>query len=295
MLRSISLLLIFSASIGLLALPQLAQAESVAKPLVMGIFPRRNPTITVRLFRPLQLYLSETLGRDVVLEPAPDFTAFQQRLLAGRYDLVHLNQYHYVEAHRDLGYEVVAQNEEQGESTIRAAIYVRDDSPYVDLDQLKGKKIIFGGSSQAMISYVVPTYLLRRAGLKAGDYQEEFAATPPDAVLATYLELSDAGCAAESARRMPMVANKIDTAALRVLAISDPLPHLAWAVKGDLAAEQKQRIQQALLQLGDSAEGRAVLKAAHLSGLNPAADSDYDIHRQIINRVNQTHGITARQ
>lgn len=295
MIRPISLLLIFLSFTSLAVLPLSAQAESVDKPLIMGVFPRRNPTITVRLFRPMQAYLSQALGREVVLEPAPDFTVFQQRLLSGRYDLVHLNQYHYVEAHRDLGYQVIAQNEEQGEATIRAAIYVRDDSPYFELDQLRGKKIIFGGSSQAMISYVVPTYLLRKAGLKAGDYQEEFAATPPDAVLATYLQLSDAGCAAESAQRMPIVANKIDTEALRVLAISDPLPHLVWAVKGDLAEEQKLGLQQALLQLSDSVEGRSVLKAARLSGLNPATDTDYDVHRQIIELVNQTHGVDTRQ
>ncbi|MFW1676541.1 phosphate/phosphite/phosphonate ABC transporter substrate-binding protein [Pontibacter sp. JAM-7] len=272
-------------------MPPPVTAEEGLQPLVMGVFPRRDSAITVQLFRPMQHYLSQKLGREVVLETSSDFDTFQQHLLAHRYDLVHMNQYHYVEAHKQLAYEVVAQNEERGEATLRGAILVRNDSPYVDLQQLKGKKIIFGGGTRAMISYVVPTFMLRQAGLQQGDYEEVFAASPPDAVLATYLGQGDAGGAGELIVRMPVVTNKIDTSELRVLAVSKPLPHLVWAVKGEMAAAEKQILRQVLLEMKLEPEGQQVLKAARLTAFNPAVDADYDVHRNIIESVHKADGV----
>ena len=253
--------------------------------LTVGIFPRRDPAVTIRLFTPFREFLEQRLGHAVRLETAPDFKRFQQRLKQGRYDLVHFNQYHYVKAHRELGYQALVQNEEFGEAKIRGAIYVHDDSTIHSIGQLKGKTILFGGGKMAMMSYVVPTYLLRQGGLGAGDYKEKFAVSPPNAVLATFLRQVDAGGAGEVVRRLPLVTKKIDTSRLRLLAVSEPMSHLPWAVKPDMAPELKTRLRQLLLTLRESEQGRVVLKKARLTALNPASDSDYDAHRAIINQT----------
>jgi len=254
-------------------------------PLYVGLFPRRDPAITMRLFRPLGKALENALGKTVVLETAPDFEIFKRRLDRRHYDLVHFNQYHYVSAHRDLGYDVLVQNEEFGEASIRGAIYVRADAGINALDQLKGKTILFGGGRRAMMSYIVPTYLLRRAGLGPGDYRERFASSPPNAVLATYLGQADAGGAGELVRRLPMVRNKIDTGKLVLLAVSKTMSHLPWAVKREMDPALQERLRDVLLGLRDSHAGREVLRSAHLTGFNPATDADYDLHREIIDDV----------
>ena len=177
------------------------------------------------------------------------------------------------------------QNEEFGEPTIKGALFVRQDSGITSLQQLKGKTILFGGGPRAMMSYVVPTYLLKQAGLEKGDYAETYAINPPNAILATYLKRADAGGAGEVVRRLPVVSAKIDVSELNVIAQSEPLPHLPWAVKKELPQALKHRIQQLLINLKNSEEGREILKQARLSAFNPVTDEDYDAHREIVEQV----------
>ena len=72
------------------------------------------------------------------------------------------------------------------------------------------------------------------AGLNEGDYSEKFSVNPPNAVLAAYKKMGDAACAGEVALNLPMVKDRIDVSKLRRLAISNELPHLPWALKGEL-------------------------------------------------------------
>ncbi|MCG7998731.1 MAG: phosphate/phosphite/phosphonate ABC transporter substrate-binding protein [Candidatus Thiodiazotropha lotti] len=259
--------------------------SALADPLVVGIFPRRDAAVTAKLFRPLTQHLEKQLDRQVRLELSPTFDVFLKRLKERRYDLVHLNQFEYINANKELGYIVIAQNEEFGERTIRGAIFVRKDSGISDINQLKEKKILFGGGPRAMMSYIVPTYLLRQRGLKERDYSEIYASNPPNAVLATFQKQADAGGAGEVVARLPLVKNKIDVSELTTLAVSKPLPHLPWAVKQEMDEDLKSKITDLLLGLKNSAEGKNILKSARLSAINPASDAEYDSHRVIIDFV----------
>jgi phosphonate transport system substrate-binding protein len=257
----------------------------IAEPLKVGIFPRRDAIVTANIFRPLTHYLEERLKRPVTLELSPNFDVFLERLKQRRYDLVHLNQFDYINAHETLDYVALVQNEEFGEKTISGAIYVRRDSGIERLEELRGKTILFGGGPRAMMSYIVPTYLLRKAGLNAGDYQENYAINPPHAVISTYLRRADAGGAGEVVQRLPMVTKRIDVNELAVIAFSDPLPHLPWAVKNEMDEALKAAIKKLLLELKTTAKGKQILKQARLSAFNPVDDKDYDAHRTIIEAI----------
>jgi phosphonate transport system substrate-binding protein len=260
-----------------------AAADDV--PLRLGVFPRYNYAETVKKFTPLAEHLGRALGRPVELETAADFATFWQAVTARRYDIVHFNQYHYVKACRALRYSVVARNREEGGDQIRGALVVRRDSGIERLSDLRGKRILFGGGRDAMQAYVLATHLLRRAGLKPGDYDEQFAINPPNAVIATYQRLADAAGAGDHVLDIALVAARIDVGAMRILAVSEPVAHLPWAVKAELPVALRRRIGAALLALNDSESGRAVLNAARLKGFAPAHDADYDPHRRVIFEV----------
>jgi len=232
--------------------PAVADSE---EPLRLGIFPRYNYTETVKSFTPLAEQLTRVLGRRVELETASDFSTFWQAVVARRYDLVHFNQYHYIKAHRELRYEVIARNREGGSDTIKGALLVRRDSGIKQLADLKGKRILFGGGRDAMQAYILTTHLLRRAGLKASDYVELFAVNPPNAVIATYQRHADAAGAGDRMLVMPVVTERIDTKEMRLLAVSEAVAQLPWAVKADLDPALRQRIGAALLALGTASRG----------------------------------------
>ena len=254
-------------------------------PLVLGIFPRRNPTTTIKFFTPLARYLSDQLGRKVKLKTERDFPTFLNQVSEQGYDIVHYNQYQYIKSHKSKKYMVIAQNEEFGDKKISGSILVRKDSGLNSLQDLKNKTIIFGGGKTAMVSYVMPTALLRRAGLKNGDYKEEFSKNPPNTLLSIYYKQADAAGIGHIILKLPSVTNSIDISKIKSLATSTPLAHLPWAVKTNMPSELQLKIKQALLSLNNSQEGLMILKKANLTGIHHADDHDYDAHRKILKEV----------
>ncbi len=236
------------------------------------------------MFQPLADYLSERLGVAVSLATPADYPAFWSAVEGGRYDLIHYNQYHYVRARQEFGHVLLARNEEFGQPRLRAAILVRDDSPYRILKDLKGHKILFGGGPDAMVSYILATDILRGAGLRAGDYVEQFAQNPVKALIALHYMQADAAGAGEQVRALTSGSDR-----LRALGYSLSVPHLPWAAGGHVEQARRQALRDALLALNHGARGRQILASMQLSGLAAASDREYDIARQVIRRVLGEH------
>ena len=268
---------------GAFAFPPPLHAHDAA--LVLGVFPRVDALETTRVFQPLAQYLTDVTGHKVVLETTKDFESFWRGVTQKRYDLVHYNQLHYVKSHKGQGYQAILKNVEQGHSTLGAALLVRSDSDIHSVADLRGKKIIFGGDRSAMQAYVINTYLLRKGGLKGGDYVEEFAKNPPNAVMAVHFKQADAAGAGDHVLDFPSLGKQIDVQQMKYLATGEQLPHLPWAVKDDMPREIRQKIQQAMSGLNKSAQGREILKRMGYDGFLPASDAEYDRHRQIIREV----------
>ncbi len=250
--------------------------------LILGIFPRFSATSAHDAYGPMARYLTRELGREVKIETAKDQPAFWKEVTQGRYDIVHYNQMNYVDSHEKYGYDVVAMNEEFGKSTLASALVVRKDSGIASVKDLRGKTVVFGGGPKAMVAYIGNVVLLKRAGLKKGDYKEEFSKSPANAILAVYYKQAAAGGAGDVGFKVQAVDEKIETNELAFLAIGDPMPHLPWAVKTSLGADTIKQIKTSLLKLNDSPEGLGILKQAHLTSLRPASDTDYDMVRKII-------------
>ncbi len=260
-------------------------AFSAEDPLVMGIFPRRNAATTITLFKPMAAYLSKQLGREVTLVTARNFASFWKGIVDKKYDIAHYNQYHYIKSHDEFGYEVILKNEEFGESLIASALVVRNDSGINTLQDLKGKKILFGGGPKAMQSYIITTLMLRRAGLMKGDYQELFAKNPPNACIGVYHQHADAAGAGNLVVNFPAVKNKINVDEISFLELSKKMEQLPWAVKGNMDPALKIKIQSVLSTLTSSEEGRSVLKQAKLTNLLKVEDAQYNTHREIIKEL----------
>jgi len=257
-------------------------ASAVEPPLILGVFPRHNAAETVRMFSPLVEYLAKKLGRKVQLETNKDFPSFWKDVAGQRYDLVHYNQLHYIRSHAEFGYEAILMNEEDGASTIAGVIVVRKDRGIGQLQDLKGKKIIFGGDKTALMAYIVPTKLLRKAGLGDGDYIEEFAKNPPNALLGAYYRQADAAGIGDVVMKLPVITRQADISELVIVAKSEPIAHLPWAVKKTMAPALRKKIQSTLTILKNSAEGQDILKKANLTGLVMADDKDYDQIKNIV-------------
>jgi len=262
------------------AAPVIQAAED---PLILGIFPRQRATETTTMYTPLANYLSERLGRKVILVTSKDFDSFWKAVTERRYDIVHYNQYHYILSAQS--YRVIGHNREFGKDAVAGALYVRKDAGITEVSQLRGRTIVFGGGKDAMLSYIAPRFLLMQAGLKEGDFKSEFAVNPPNALLALYHKQADAAGGGDILIDLPVVRNAINTQELRLLAKTEPLLFLPWAVKRTMPAKLGESIQSILVDLGQSDTGKNVLKAAMTTGIGKAGDRDYDPHRKMTTAV----------
>lgn len=267
--------------INLLLIPHAAAEE----PLVLGIFPRFAATMVHDAFDPLAKYLSAELGREVKIETTKDQNAFAEAITTKRYDIVHFNQLNYVESHEKFGYDVVAINEEFGKGTVAGALVVRKDSGIKNLADLRGKTIVFGGGPKAMVAYIANVALLQRAGLKKGDYKEEFAKSPVNAMTAVFHKQAVAGGTGDIGLKAQAGNEVLDVDELAFLAVGEQIPHVPWAVKTSLGADLTKKIQDALLKVKSSKDGAGILKAARLTNLLPAKDADFEIVRKMIKDV----------
>jgi len=271
------LLSLLTATLLVPAFPALAD-------LKMGVFPRRPVAATHKFFKPLAEKLSKELGEPVKLVVAKNFKAFWKGVQSKQYDLVHYNQYHYLLSHKNLGYNVIAVNEEFGSSQIKGAISVRGDSGINSVADLKGKTILFGGGKKAMGSYIAPTSVLMKAGLVAGtDYTVKFAKNPPSAVIAVFNKATEAAGSGNVILKVKGVQKKIDVSQMKIMAESEPFIHLTWAVKGDMLAAKAEKIQSVMTSLKGSDD--AVLKAARVTNFVKAGDDEFSKVREIVKSV----------
>jgi phosphonate transport system substrate-binding protein len=162
---------------------------------------------------------------------------------------------------------------------------VRKDSGITDLSQLRGRTINFGGGKDAMMSYIAPRFLLMQAGLKESEFKSEFAVNPPNALLALYHRQADAAGGGDILIDLPIVKNAINSQELRILATTEPLLFLPWAVKRTMSPRLREAIQAALTELSRSQTGKHVLKAAKTTSIEGAEDKDYAPHRRMTEAV----------
>ena len=272
--------------LGLVVMTTTPVARGADGPLVMGVFPRLNASETTTRYTPLAEYVSEQLGRKVSLVTSKDFEAFWLGIEEQRYDIVQYNQYHYIRSAK--AYQVIAHNKEFGKSTLAGVLYVRKDSNITSLGQLRGRTVLFGGGEDAMISYIAPVYMMLQAGVKKEQFKSRFAVNPLNSVIGVYHQQADAAGSGDGAIEQPAVKNAINTDELTVLAVSEQLLHLPWAVKRTMPARLRVSIQSALVNLENSEAGRKVLKSAVLTGIGKAEDRDYDPHRKMVKVVTGT-------
>lgn len=252
-------------------------------PLVLGVFPRLHASETTTRYTPMAEHLSERLGRKVTLVASKDFEAFWQGVEKQRFDLVLYNQFHYIRSAKT--YQVIAHNKEFGKSTLAGALYVRRDSNITSVSQLRGRTVLFGGGEDAMIGYIAPMYLLMKAGLTRKDFEARFAVNPLNSVIGVFRKQADAAGSGDGAVEQPALQKAVNTDELVVLAQTEQLLHLPWAVKRSMPAQLRERIQNVLIELDSTEAGRQVLKAAVLTGIGRAEDKDYNPHRVMVRAV----------
>jgi len=210
-------------------------------------------------------YLERELGVKVSVAQASDYAGVAQAIAAGQIDLAPVGPSNYAAMALAMGDQVapIATTEEvDGSTGYYTMLFVRADSPYQTLEDLRGKSLAFSDVNSAS-GYLVPRFALRKEGKEPETFfgQTIFAGGHPQAVIAVLRGQADAGVTWASNigeesqgysrgtfNRM-VAANQLAMADLRILWRYGPIPNGPLVIRTALPADFRQKVLQAHLDM----------------------------------------------
>jgi len=235
--------------------------------LRMGVFPIVSGVALFKRFAPLKDYLSNELGREMVLETARDFPTFVHRTAKHRYDIV-ITAPHFSVLAADSGdYRIVARPKRD----LVSLIVVEKNSAITNLVQLAGKKIATP-PVPALTTRSSKKYL---AGLGlTGNKQPKYLAYKSHNAAYQATLNNDTAAAIVSINAVNQALDR--GIPLRVIGKVPPLPAMATLVSTKLPKKFALDVEKVLVSMDKTDKGRAVLKKVGFPGYWSARLKDYD-------------------
>ncbi len=259
----------------------------VRREIRVGVPPMRNIVALEAKYGPLVRYLADRLGRPVELVHEATYPDLTEAFRTNQLDAAFAGSFAYVVAHVEAGVEALARPDYGGVSHYRGVIYVRADSPFHSIEDLKGARVVHAGHATTA-GQVFPLYLLRIRGLPAPElfFASFVDAGSHEAAIRAVLEgRADAAAAKdlvfeEMAREVPEIRRL-----LRALAVSPPVPSNAFVAGPLLSPALREHIRTILLEMDRSPQGRRALAALGATRFVSTTDQDYRNLREMISVV----------
>ena len=259
-----------------LTLPLLLQAAD--KPLRFGVFPFKSPKAMLKLFMPVARQLESEIGRPVQIVSAPNASQYNERAIAGDYDLIWPCNTCYFKIHSKAGYTAVA----QGYPSFHGIVITRKDSGITQLSQLKGKKVAAAWKN-SYAAYKFFSNKMKELGFSPPeDFSVSFLGKLDTIIFSVIGRHHDAGAIRQDA----LYSSRFDRVRdqLSIIYTSQEVPQFPFAVKPDMDQKTVDQIVKILTQINsDTAHGKVILKALKIEEIRPCADSDYDAFRTLSN------------
>lgn len=158
---------LLTAAAGAALLPAAAHAQKMPTELVFAVVPSENASGTVDRYTPMAEYLTRQTGVKTILRVASDYAAVIEGQKAGNIHLGYYGPGSYVRANQQSNGNVQAfttTKSKAGAIGYYAVGYVKADSPYKSIQDLKGKKLGLVDPNSTSGNFA-PRYFLDKAGI----------------------------------------------------------------------------------------------------------------------------------
>ena len=233
--------------------------------LNLGIVPQQAASKLARLWTPIIIYVQGETGVRLRFKTAKDIPTFEQRLLAGEYDLAYMNPYHYTVFSQKPGYRAFAK---EGEKRLKGIIVTHKDSTLRQLEGLEGMTLSFP-SPAAFAASTVPRAFLRKEGI---DITPKYVSSHDSVYRTVAAGIYPAGGGV--LRTFNNVDEDIRNQ-LRILYTTDGYTPHALAAHPRVPMRQIALIRDCLIAMNDDAEGSALLKTINFSSVVDADHADW--------------------
>lgn len=258
------------------------------KTVLFGVLPRDNPIIAYERYQPLMGYLSSVTGVAVELHLEKSYQAVVDSLGKGKVSFALLGPLTYLDAYKRFDAPpIVKSRTARGETFYRSVIVTDTNGSIKEIDQLVDKKFAFA-ALWSTSGNLIPRYMLAWEGIHLDNLDTYHHYNYHDTVAKKVISHEfDAGAIRLS------TAERYTPYGLKIIATSEPIPTGPVVVSPKTPYHIVKKVQQALLAMSDSEEGRKILSKLDpdlQGGFVAASDADYTDIRQMINAVPKTCG-----
>lgn len=229
----------------------------------------KNPILVVRDYQGLANYLAKALKKPVRIEAVKTYDDYMKKAAAKRFDFMYAPPSMIMKAHFTAGYEPVAKI-----PGLLSASFMTMDPNIAFPEDMKGKRIGFY-EKDAMITQLALADL-KSTGIDPAKYFKSitYYSDSGGVLNAMQYKLIDIGVANSS-----LFNNWTNRGNNLVLVLQGKgVPHLTFAVRGDLPAATKQVVTEALLKahLAKDKDAQDFFKFTSFTNFEPAKVSDFD-------------------
>lgn len=251
----------------LLAGMMVFQSSHSRETYVWSVVPQFTGIAVHRDWTPLLRYLESVLGYDFKLRIYDSIAQFEVGFLEGKPDFAYMNPYHAVMAHNAQGYVPLVRNAQR---LLEGIVVVRKDSTVTDVKQLNGATISFPSPNAFAAALYMRALLRESEGI---DFKPVYAGTHSN----SYRQVLLGRVAASGAVKRTLRKEREETQEqLRIVYTTPAFPSHPLVVHPRVPEEVRQAVQQAILDLNKTEEGRAILEPILLFPASVAVyEADY--------------------
>lgn len=226
--------------------------------LVFAFQPQANPESISPDAEKMADFLSDEIGVDVEVYLPTNYAGVVEALRSENADVAYLGGWPYLVAHKKANAEILVAEQRRDKPFYYSHLFVRSDSDYKKLSDLKGKKMSFVSPTSTSgylfpVARMVEEGVLEKGGdpkdffsdiMYAGGYLQSFKALLEGQV--------DVAAADGYAKRMYL--DDKQKKKIRSIAKLGPVPTHLIAIRGGIPDKLKGKVKEALLALNDNSE-----------------------------------------
>lgn len=237
------------------------------KPLVFGLLPSESASSKFRRYAPLRVYLTEKLGREVILETARDFKTFIRRTADRQYDFLETAPHFILPAVESGKYQVITTINKP----LTAQVVVRNDSSLKSISNINNR-IVATPSAKAIITKIGKESLKKALGEKEKNLTYVEYATHNAAYEAVVNRSADVAVISVNVYKK---ARKYSVP-IRSIGESEAIPNMSILVATDLKPEFARKLQHTLVDMQGNESGQQVLRTMAYPGYRKTSIKEFE-------------------
>jgi len=258
---------LFSFFVWALGLAGGVAAEPVYK---VGVVPQFEARRLHQIWQPVLNYMEKETGYRFELVGSPTINAFEAEFLDGEFDFVYMNPYHLIMASKSVGYLPLVRDVGR---ELYGVLVVEKSGGINEVKELSGKIIAFPapnalGASLQMRQELTDIFKI--------EFSSRYVKTHDSVYLNVLLGEASAGGGVQKTldQQKEPIRNS-----LRIIHRTTPVPPHPFAVHPRVPKQVADRVKKALLNLGASESGRALLAEIPIKQIGTATLEEYEVLR----------------